>query len=75
MLSVHSNGFTEITFCIGVTGVTYAKMKIPILSAEIILLFPKIIVSNMLSLSVLRKSDFLFCFILTTGHMRWQSIG
>lgn len=75
VLSIHSNGFTEITFCIGVTGVTYAKMKIPILSAEIILLFPKIIVSNMLSLSVLRKSDFLFCFILTTGHMRWQSIG
>lgn len=52
-----SNGLTEITFCFGVTGVTHMKIKIPILSAEIILLFPKIIASNMLSFSVLRKSD------------------
>lgn len=74
MLSIHSNGFTEITFCFGVTGVTHMKMKIPVLSAEIILLFPKIIASNM-SLSFLRKSDFSFYFILTTGHMRLQSIG
>lgn len=44
------------------------------LFAEIILLFPKIIASNM-SLSFLRKSDFSFYFILTTGHMRLQSIG
>jgi len=52
-----SNGLIEITFCFGVTGVTHKKIQILILSAEIILLFPKIIASNILSFPVLRNSD------------------